>query len=277
MNLPTIDQLEGVASIACVIVTGASAFCAATSTPDPNSTRGKIYRYIEFAALLVGRAKQEGLVREDPGNVAIADKIATDAAAIVEPPASMPRPPMVAIAAIALIGVLAGGCAGGANPVADKVVPKVAQVASDVTKQVQQDVFAVAKTTLPDLQRAADIAATLVTKSDGTQGQVDPHGARCYLGLIVLNKNANAILGTASADASADGSSAPGLVSQAEVVTIFAPGSPAFQDAQDQIQQSCYAKFQDAQVAVGASTNPALLFGALAKIAPAIAPALAGA
>lgn len=51
-----------VLAVACAVVTAASAFCAATPTPDPNTPLGKIYRYVEIAGLLVGKAKDQGLV-----------------------------------------------------------------------------------------------------------------------------------------------------------------------------------------------------------------------
>lgn len=164
-------------------------------------------------------------------------------------------------------------CGSMSNPIADKVVPEAAQVASDVTTYVQKDIYAVSKTTVPDLQRALDVANTIVVKADGTTAKVDPHGAQCYAGLIIVNQNANAVLATATAAGTA--SSKAGLITQAEVMTIFAPESPPFQDAKAQIFQSCFAKFQDAQTAVGAVANPALLFQNLPLIAPAIAPALA--
>ena len=170
--------------------------------------------------------------------------------------------------------LLLASCGGTTNPVADKLVPQVAGVAGDVATQVQKDIFAVAKTSTPDLQRALDIANTMITKADGTQAKVDPHGAQCYSGLMVLNVNVNSILAAAAAAGTV--TSKTGVIAQAEVVTIFAPGSPPFQDAKDQITQSCYAKFQDAQMAIGATTNPAALFAALPTIAPAIAPALGG-
>lgn len=170
---------------------------------------------------------------------------------------------------------LLSACVGN-NPVNTGVlVSKTAQVASDVATQVQKDIFAIAKTTIPDLQRAKDVADTLVTKADGTQAKVDPHGSQCYAGLITLNQNINAVLATSAATKT--DTSATGVITQVEVATIFAPGSPAYQDAKDQITQSCFAKFQDAQVAIGATTNPAALFAALPTIAPALAPALVGA
>ena len=172
-----------------------------------------------------------------------------------------------------LLCLLLASC-GGTNPVANTVVPKAAAVAGDVATQVQTDIFAISKTLVPDLQRAMDVANAPVVMADGTKGVADPHGAKCYAGLITVHNNVNSIL-AASAAVKTD-TSATGVITQAEVVTIFAPGSPAYQDAKDQIMQSCFAKFQDAQVAIGATTNPAALFAALPTIAPALAPAVVG-
>ena len=173
-----------------------------------------------------------------------------------------------------LLCLLLASCGGTTNPVADKLVPKVAAVAGDVATQVQTDILAISKTVVPDLQRAMDVANAPVTMADGTKGVADPHGAACYAGLIIVHNNVNSIL-AASAAAKTD-TSATGVITQAEVVTIFAPESPAFQDAKSRIFQSCFPKFQDAQTAVGAVTNPAALFAALPTLAPVLAPALVG-
>lgn len=61
--------------IACAVVTVASGICAATPTPPPGTVWGRVYRGIEIAGLVVGRAKQRGLV---PANPAI-DGLAGDA------------------------------------------------------------------------------------------------------------------------------------------------------------------------------------------------------
>lgn len=52
------ELISKVVSVATVVVTGASAFCAATPTPEPTSFLGKIYKLIEFLALNIGKAKQ---------------------------------------------------------------------------------------------------------------------------------------------------------------------------------------------------------------------------
>lgn len=177
---------------------------------------------------------------------------------------------------IALVGAFAlslSACSGNPNPIATTVIPKVASAASDVTKYVQQDVLAVAKTSLPDLQRAMDVASTLITKADGTQGKADEHGAQCYAGLVTLNKNANAILAAAAADSTA--TSGSGIVTQAEVLSIYAPESPAFQDAKSLIVQACFAKMQDVQTAINVIASPASLLANLSMVAPVIAPAAA--
>ena len=74
MNLALIEH---VVAIAGAVVTVASAFCAATPTPDPKTPLGKIYRGIEIAGLLVGKAKEAGFVPADPA----VDKIAAGAVA----------------------------------------------------------------------------------------------------------------------------------------------------------------------------------------------------
>ncbi|HEV2185910.1 MAG TPA: hypothetical protein VGR70_01805 [Stellaceae bacterium] len=110
MDLPTMDELEGAASIVAVVVTAASAFCAATPTPDPTTTKGKIYHWIEIAGLVVGRAKESGVVRDDPK----ADAIAGKAVALAEDVAGGKPPGGVvtsAIAAIIMLGSLSlTGC-----------------------------------------------------------------------------------------------------------------------------------------------------------------------
>lgn len=45
-----------------LVISVASGVCAATPTPDPNTAWGKVYRAIEFLGLLVGKAKEEGLI-----------------------------------------------------------------------------------------------------------------------------------------------------------------------------------------------------------------------
>ena len=43
------------------VIAAASGWIAGTETPPPNTTAGKIYRLIEFAAVAVGKAKQIGI------------------------------------------------------------------------------------------------------------------------------------------------------------------------------------------------------------------------
>jgi hypothetical protein len=42
-------------------ISSASAWCAAVPTPPPNTPWGKIYRGIEYAGFLIGKAKQVGV------------------------------------------------------------------------------------------------------------------------------------------------------------------------------------------------------------------------
>ena len=75
MQLPSLDQLKTAAAILGGAVTIASAFCAATPTPPPSSLWGRAYRWIEAAALLVGRAKEIGILPDSPGAARIAAEI----------------------------------------------------------------------------------------------------------------------------------------------------------------------------------------------------------
>lgn len=80
--------------IACAVVTAASAVCAATPTPAAGSLLGKVYRGVEIAALLVGRAKQSGVIPANPAVdavVADAEKVAKDVLPALAPAA--PEPP----------------------------------------------------------------------------------------------------------------------------------------------------------------------------------------
>lgn len=63
MNINTVMT---VGEIAAAVVTLASAVCAMTPTPDPSTTWGKVYRFIEMAAMVVGKAKQTGIVPSNP-------------------------------------------------------------------------------------------------------------------------------------------------------------------------------------------------------------------
>ena len=57
--LPPAGQTAMLCVTSLVIV--AKAFCAVTPTPAPNTPWGRIYRAIEIAALLVGKAKEAGV------------------------------------------------------------------------------------------------------------------------------------------------------------------------------------------------------------------------
>jgi lysozyme family protein len=46
---------------ACAVVTIASLVVAGTRTPDPNTKLGKVYKFVETVALVIGKAKQTGL------------------------------------------------------------------------------------------------------------------------------------------------------------------------------------------------------------------------
>ena len=50
--------VERIFTAILTVSTIAKAFCAATSTPDPKTTWGKLYNLIEILALTVGKAKQ---------------------------------------------------------------------------------------------------------------------------------------------------------------------------------------------------------------------------
>lgn len=47
-------------SLITAIIALASAICALTPTPDPNTLLGKLYKLIEILALNVGKSKQTG-------------------------------------------------------------------------------------------------------------------------------------------------------------------------------------------------------------------------
>lgn len=53
-------------AIAGAVVSAASAICALTRTPDPTTPLGKVYRTVELLGLLVGRAKELGIMPGDP-------------------------------------------------------------------------------------------------------------------------------------------------------------------------------------------------------------------
>ena len=57
--------VERIFTAVLTVSTMAKAFCAATETPAANTTWGKIYRFIEIAALTVGKSKQNSVVKTD--------------------------------------------------------------------------------------------------------------------------------------------------------------------------------------------------------------------
>lgn len=59
-----------------VVVAAASVITALTPTPDPASRLGKVYRVFEVAALVVGRAKDRGLIPPNPRAERIAGQVA---------------------------------------------------------------------------------------------------------------------------------------------------------------------------------------------------------
>lgn len=54
------DSLEGWTAVATAVVTAASAIAAATPTPKDDRWFAKIYRVIDWLALNVGKAKDNG-------------------------------------------------------------------------------------------------------------------------------------------------------------------------------------------------------------------------
>ena len=71
----TIATVWQVVSIAAVVVTTAGAICAMTKTPPPDTAWGKVYRGIEIAALLIGRAKDSGLIPDNKAADVIAQEV----------------------------------------------------------------------------------------------------------------------------------------------------------------------------------------------------------
>lgn len=47
-------------NVVTAVVALASAICALTPTPPPNTVWGKVYKVIEFLAINIGKAKQPG-------------------------------------------------------------------------------------------------------------------------------------------------------------------------------------------------------------------------
>jgi hypothetical protein len=58
--IPSMDQVKTVLSVIGSVVIAASLITSMTPTPAPGTRLARIYRYIELAALLFGRAKQTG-------------------------------------------------------------------------------------------------------------------------------------------------------------------------------------------------------------------------
>lgn len=83
MNTLAVIYTYGAPALATVgsVVIGASLFVSKTSTPAPGSTRAKVYRYIELAALLFGKAKQTGMLPAEPA----VDRLVGDAVAVLAP------------------------------------------------------------------------------------------------------------------------------------------------------------------------------------------------
>jgi hypothetical protein len=60
--LPTGEQVKTALSVVGSIVIAASVITSMTQTPAAGTRLARIYRYLELAALLFGRAKQTGLL-----------------------------------------------------------------------------------------------------------------------------------------------------------------------------------------------------------------------
>lgn len=87
------EAAQAAVSIGCVVVTVASAICAATPTPAPGSRLARAYRIIEIAGLMVGRAKQTGLVQVDPRAEKVGDNIVAVVSALASRRETAPPPP----------------------------------------------------------------------------------------------------------------------------------------------------------------------------------------
>jgi len=74
--IPSADQVEGFLAVLGTVVTAASALAAATPTPPPGTRAARLYRYLEIAALLVGRAKETGTLPATPSDRAVAEALA---------------------------------------------------------------------------------------------------------------------------------------------------------------------------------------------------------
>ena len=84
--LPTADEIKTALGTLCALVTVASAFCAATPTPAPGSRWARLYRVIEIAGLVVGKAKDSGVLPPPPLGVGRATAAAIDLVHHLEPP-----------------------------------------------------------------------------------------------------------------------------------------------------------------------------------------------
>lgn len=85
-------DLTTAVEVVCGVVTAASAICAMTPTPDPKTPLGKVYHVIEVAGLLVGKAKQTGMVPDNKVVDAIEADVVAGASQVMgsktSPPAS---------------------------------------------------------------------------------------------------------------------------------------------------------------------------------------------
>jgi hypothetical protein len=61
-----VDQAKTWLSVIGTVVIGASLLTSWSKTPPPNTRLGRIYHYIELAALLFGRAKEMGVLPATP-------------------------------------------------------------------------------------------------------------------------------------------------------------------------------------------------------------------
>lgn len=64
--IPNVDQVKTALSVIGSVVITASLVVSLTPTPAPGTRLARLYRYIELAALLFGRAKQTGQLPATP-------------------------------------------------------------------------------------------------------------------------------------------------------------------------------------------------------------------
>jgi len=64
--IPSADQIKTGLSVIGSVVIAASVITSATPTPVAGTRAARVYRYIELAALLFGRAKQTGALPATP-------------------------------------------------------------------------------------------------------------------------------------------------------------------------------------------------------------------